>query len=58
MTAIPLYHVFALGSCLAFTGMGGTNVLVSDPRPSKKCVRHGTGRCLSLRTVDATFPAA
>jgi long-chain acyl-CoA synthetase len=32
MTAIPLYHVFSLGACLAFTGMGGTNVLVSDPR--------------------------
>jgi long-chain acyl-CoA synthetase len=32
ITAIPLYHVFALGSCLTFAGMGGTNVLVSDPR--------------------------
>ena len=32
MTAIPLYHVFALGSCLTFAGMGGTNVLVADPR--------------------------
>ncbi len=32
ITAIPLYHVFALGSCLSFIGMGGTNVLVSDPR--------------------------
>jgi long-chain acyl-CoA synthetase len=32
ITAIPLYHIFALGSCLAFVGMGGTNVLVADPR--------------------------
>ena len=32
ITAIPLYHVFALGACLTFAGMGGTNVLVSDPR--------------------------
>lgn len=32
ITAIPLYHVFALGSCLSFIGMGGTNVLVADPR--------------------------
>ena len=32
ITAIPLYHVFALGSCLTFAGMGGTNVLVADPR--------------------------
>ena len=32
ITAIPLYHIFALGSCLSFIGMGGTNVLVADPR--------------------------
>jgi long-chain acyl-CoA synthetase len=32
ITAIPLYHIFALGSCLSFIGLGGTNVLVADPR--------------------------
>jgi long-chain acyl-CoA synthetase len=32
ITAIPLYHIFALGSCLGFIGLGGTNVLVADPR--------------------------
>ncbi len=32
ITAIPLYHIFALGSCLGFIGIGGTNVLVADPR--------------------------
>ncbi len=32
ITAIPLYHIFALGACLSFIGMGGTNVLVADPR--------------------------
>ena len=32
ITAIPLYHIFALSSCLSFIGMGGTNVLVADPR--------------------------
>ncbi|HEY1091785.1 MAG TPA: AMP-binding protein, partial [Burkholderiaceae bacterium] len=32
ITAIPLYHVFALGTCLGFFGLGGTNVLVADPR--------------------------
>jgi long-chain acyl-CoA synthetase len=32
ITAIPLNHIFALGSCLTFLGMGGTNVLVADPR--------------------------
>ena len=31
ITAVPLYHVFALGTCLTFTALGGTNVLVSDP---------------------------
>ena len=32
ITAIPLYHIFALGSCLSFIGLGGSNVLVADPR--------------------------
>lgn len=32
ITAIPLYHIFALGSCLSFIGFGGTNVLVANPR--------------------------
>jgi len=32
ITAIPLYHIFALGGCLGFVGIGGTNVLVADPR--------------------------
>ena len=32
ITAIPLYHIFALGNCLGFAGLGGTNVLVADPR--------------------------
>ena len=32
ITVLPLYHIFALGTSLTFTAMGGTNVLVSDPR--------------------------
>jgi long-chain acyl-CoA synthetase len=32
ITAIPLYHIYALGNCLGGIGSGGTNVLVSDPR--------------------------
>ncbi len=39
ITAIPLYHVFALGSCLSFFGMGGTNVLVADPRDTAGFIR-------------------
>jgi len=30
--AIPLYHIYALGTCLSGLNTGGTNVLVSDPR--------------------------
>jgi long-chain acyl-CoA synthetase len=32
VTAIPLYHIFALGTCISGLDAGGTNVLVSDPR--------------------------
>jgi len=56
MTAIPLYHVFSLGACLAFTGMGGTNVLVSDPRDVdafvKLLMRY---RVVSLPAVNTLF---
>ncbi len=32
VTAIPLYHIYALGFSLGFMAWGGANVLVSDPR--------------------------
>lgn len=32
ITAIPLYHIYALGNCLGGIASGGTNVLVADPR--------------------------
>ncbi|AZP13501.1 AMP-binding protein [Undibacterium parvum] len=32
ITAIPLYHIFALTASLGFIAMGGSNVLVADPR--------------------------
>jgi len=32
ITAIPLYHIFALGSAIGGLNSGGTNVLVADPR--------------------------
>jgi len=32
ITAIPLYHIFALGSAIGGLNTGGTNVLVADPR--------------------------
>lgn len=38
VTAIPLYHIFALGMTINFIGLGGTNVLVADPRNTKAFV--------------------
>ena len=33
ITALPLYHIFALtANCLTFVCIGGSNILVSDPR--------------------------
>lgn len=33
ITALPLYHIFALtANCLVFMGLGGVNVLITDPR--------------------------
>ena len=32
ITAIPMYHIFALGMSLGGVGFGSTNVLVADPR--------------------------
>jgi len=33
ITALPLYHIFALtANCLVFIALGGTNVLITNPR--------------------------
>jgi long-chain acyl-CoA synthetase len=33
ITALPLYHIFALtANCLVFMGLGGVNVLITNPR--------------------------
>jgi long-chain acyl-CoA synthetase len=33
ITALPLYHIFSLtANCLTFYGIGGTNVLIANPR--------------------------
>lgn len=56
ITAIPLYHIFALGSCLNFIGMGGTNVLVSDPRNIAAFVKVlSKYRFVSLPAVNTLF---
>ena len=56
ITAIPLYHIFALGSCLGFVGMGGTNVLVADPRNIAAFVKVlSRYRFVSLPAVNTLF---
>jgi len=56
ITAIPLYHIFALGACLGFIGMGGTNVLVADPRNIPAFVKIlGRYRFVSMPAVNTLF---
>ncbi|TDP63474.1 AMP-binding protein [Roseateles toxinivorans] len=56
ITAIPLYHVFALGACLGFVGMGGANVLVADPRNVPAFVRVlSQYRFASIPAVNTLF---
>jgi len=45
VTALPLYHIFALtANCLTFIYLGGSNILISDPRDMpgfvKELARH------------------
>ena len=36
ITALPLYHIFALqGNCLTICAMGGENVLITNPRDTR-----------------------
>ncbi len=40
MTAIPLYHIFALTvNCVLFLAVGGTNLLITDPRHMTQMIR-------------------
>jgi long-chain acyl-CoA synthetase len=49
ITALPLYHIFALTSnCLTFVYVGGQNVLITNPRDMKAFVEE-------LGKVKATF---
>jgi len=39
ITALPLYHIFALtANCMVFMSMGGTNALITNPRDMKEFV--------------------
>jgi long-chain acyl-CoA synthetase len=40
VTALPLYHIFALtANCLTFITLGGTNLLITNPRDMKGFVK-------------------
>jgi len=59
ITALPLYHIFALtANCLTFIYLGGTNILITDPRDMpgfvKELARH---RFTSITGVNTLFNA-
>ena len=40
VTALPLYHIFALtANCLTFITLGGTNLLITNPRDMSAFVK-------------------
>jgi long-chain acyl-CoA synthetase len=56
VTAIPLYHIFALGSAVSHIARGGVNVLVSDPRNTDAFVKVlAKYRFVSLPAVNTLF---
>jgi long-chain acyl-CoA synthetase len=59
ITALPLYHIFALtANCLTFIYLGGSNILVTDPRDMpgfvKELSRH---RFTAITGVNTLFNA-
>ena len=56
VTAIPLYHIFALGSAVSHIVRGGVNVLVSDPRNTAAFVKVlAKYQFVSLPAVNTLF---
>ena len=57
ITALPLYHIFALTSnCLVFMKFGGLNVLVTDPRNMKAFVKTlATSNFTAITGVNTLF---
>ena len=57
ITALPLYHIFALTSnCLVFMKFGGLNVLITDPRNMKDFVKVlGTSKFTAITGVNTLF---
>jgi long-chain acyl-CoA synthetase len=59
VTAIPLYHIFALScNCMLFTRLGWKNVLIVNPRDQKAlCADMQRYRCNFLSGVNTLFNA-
>jgi long-chain acyl-CoA synthetase len=58
LTAIPLYHIFALNNCLLFARMGWKNVLIINPRDLKTLIAEMKKQPISfLSGVNTLFNA-
>ncbi len=59
ITALPLYHIFALtANCLVFLYLGGTNILVTDPRNMPAFVKElGRHQFTAITGVNTLFNA-
>jgi long-chain acyl-CoA synthetase len=59
ITALPLYHVFALtANCLTFFKIGATNVLITNPRDIPRLVKElGKYRFTAITGVNTLFNA-
>lgn len=59
VTALPLYHIFALtANCLTFLRLGGSNLLIVNPRDIKAFVKElGKYKFTALTGVNTLFNA-
>jgi len=57
ITALPLYHIFALtANCLTFIFLGGSNILITDPRDMPGFVKElGRHRFTAITGVNTLF---
>ncbi len=59
ITALPLYHIFALtANCLVFMELGGCNILITNPRDMRSFVRElAENRFTMITGVNTLFNA-
>ncbi|HEY5775286.1 MAG TPA: AMP-binding protein [Xanthomonadales bacterium] len=57
ITALPLYHIFALtANCLTFIYLGGSNILITDPRDMDGFVKElGRHKFTAITGVNTLF---